>query len=121
MYPFLFQREYCYGLKSVVKPSSPKSGHGYAIFSLTNICHVDGQCSRSYYLYLLTVVSNIPTRVTRFFICDLFFLRRDVPTFGLYMVIYESLIKKVAGSEDEAGPLSLIFCGGMAGEELILL
>ena len=32
---FLFQREYCYGLKSVVKPSSRKSGHGYAIFSLT--------------------------------------------------------------------------------------
>ena len=37
VYTFLFQREYCYGLKSVVKPSSRKSGHGYAIFSLTNI------------------------------------------------------------------------------------
>ena len=35
VYTFLFQREYCYGLKSVVKPSSRKSGHGYAIFSLT--------------------------------------------------------------------------------------
>ena len=37
MYTFLFQREYCYGLKSVVKPSSRKSGHGYAIFSLTTL------------------------------------------------------------------------------------
>ena len=35
MYTFLFQREYCYGLKSVVIPSSRKSGHGFAIFSLT--------------------------------------------------------------------------------------
>ena len=29
----------CYELKSAVKPSSPKSGHGYAIFSLIKIIH----------------------------------------------------------------------------------
>lgn len=33
------------------------------------------------------------------------------------MVFYEAFIKTVSGSSDEAGPLSLVFCGGMAGEQ----
>ncbi|MCL4118387.1 UNVERIFIED_CONTAM: hypothetical protein GTU68_031248 [Idotea baltica] len=40
---------------------------------------------------------------------------RDVPSFGLYMVIYEAFIRAVSGSEENASPPALIFCGGMAG------
>ena len=50
MYPFQFKREYYCELKSIVKPSSPKSGHGYAIFSLTKVEIVQG-----YWLNLLGI------------------------------------------------------------------
>lgn len=41
---------------------------------------------------------------------------RDVHTFGLYMLIYEAFIRNVSGSEENASPLSIIFCGGIAGK-----
>ncbi|KAB7497662.1 Solute carrier family 25 member 45 [Armadillidium nasatum] len=40
---------------------------------------------------------------------------RDVPSFGFYMVIYEAFTRAISGSEENASPLSLVFCGGMAG------
>ncbi|XP_018009463.1 solute carrier family 25 member 48 [Hyalella azteca] len=40
---------------------------------------------------------------------------RDVPSFGYYMVIYEMMIRQIAGREDAASPATLMFCGGMAG------
>ncbi|KAK4300647.1 hypothetical protein Pmani_027160 [Petrolisthes manimaculis] len=40
---------------------------------------------------------------------------RDVPSFGLYMVLYHKLINHTSDSEQQAGPGVVIFCGGMAG------
>ncbi|CAL4071602.1 unnamed protein product, partial [Meganyctiphanes norvegica] len=40
---------------------------------------------------------------------------RDVPSFGLYMIIYTAFIRSVSGKEENATPASLVFCGGMAG------
>ncbi|CAL4071605.1 unnamed protein product, partial [Meganyctiphanes norvegica] len=40
---------------------------------------------------------------------------RDVPSFGLYMIIYSALIRSISGSEENATSASLVFCGGMAG------
>ncbi|XP_071512800.1 solute carrier family 25 member 45-like isoform X1 [Panulirus ornatus] len=40
---------------------------------------------------------------------------RDVPSFGLYVVIYDAFINRMSGSEQCAGASTLIFCGGMAG------
>ncbi|KAK3888353.1 hypothetical protein Pcinc_007587 [Petrolisthes cinctipes] len=40
---------------------------------------------------------------------------RDVPSFGLYMVLYHKLVNHISGSEQQAGPGVVIFCGGMAG------
>ena len=45
-------------------------------------------------------------------------LFRDVPSFGLYMIIYEAFIRAVCGCEENASPWALVFCGGMAGELL---
>ncbi|KAF2367777.1 Mitochondrial substrate/solute carrier [Trinorchestia longiramus] len=40
---------------------------------------------------------------------------RDVPSFGYYMVIYEFMMRQIAGREEAASPATLMFCGGMAG------
>ncbi|XP_045108905.1 solute carrier family 25 member 45-like isoform X2 [Portunus trituberculatus] len=40
---------------------------------------------------------------------------RDVPSFGSYMVLYDSMIASISGSEKNANTGVLIFCGGMAG------
>ena len=46
---------------------------------------------------------------------------RDVPSFGLYMVIYEVFIRNVHdGPESTASPRDLIVSGGMAGKSLLL-
>jgi len=41
---------------------------------------------------------------------------RDVPTFGLYMVLYEAMIKPFnQKSNNNPSSMALVFCGGMAG------
>ncbi|XP_047490532.1 solute carrier family 25 member 45-like isoform X1 [Penaeus chinensis] len=40
---------------------------------------------------------------------------RDIPSFGMYMILYEGFIRTLCGSEQSASPSSLVFCGGMAG------
>jgi len=39
-----------------------------------------------------------------------------VPSFGLYMVLYEALIGKIHGDQSTASAQQLIFAGGMAGK-----
>lgn len=42
-------------------------------------------------------------------------LIRDLPSFGAYVVLYNAISTAISGSEKQASPSALIFCGGMAG------
>lgn len=46
---------------------------------------------------------------------------RDVPSFGAYVVLYDSMITAISGSEENANAAVLIFSGGMAGRQGTLI